>query len=193
MQAFIYAKNTDNLDNFSDMIKVCKSLCNDFQLICENKRSFRELENLKRKLSDNDIVIINSLAALGLSDAQKATQLEWFINNAKLLIIKSIPSTYEYNIGQPINQAVLKTVLQSVLGSSNNIAIMPKKNNSGRNRVAFPDNWDELYAKWENKEISSKQFLEESGLKKATFYNLITEYRELQEINKKYITKYGIS
>ena len=36
-------------------------------------------------------------------------------------------------------------------------------------------------------EIRSKQFIEMSGLKKATFYNLLTEYKEIQNRNKQYL------
>lgn len=44
-------------------------------------------------------------------------------------------------------------------------------------------NWDilitgeELYELWSTEKISSREFLQRSGLKKATFYNMITECR----------------
>ena len=53
-------------------------------------------------------------------------------------------------------------------------------------------NWDELYEKWTNGEISSKKFIELSGLKKATFYNLLTEYKEIQSANAQYLKQYKI-
>ena len=60
----------------------------------------------------------------------------------------------------------------------------------GRNKIVFPDTWDELYALWERHEISSKEFIEKSGLKKATFYNLLAEYKETIKEKNKYLKKY---
>lgn len=40
------------------------------------------------------------------------------------------------------------------------------------------------------KKISSKEFIQKTGLKKATFYNMVTEYKEIQRINNEYIKRY---
>ena len=58
------------------------------------------------------------------------------------------------------------------------------------NKCGFPDNWEELYTKWVGKEITSKEFCEKSGLKKATFYNMIIYYKEVLEANEKYFERY---
>lgn len=186
----LYAKLHENLSVFDDVINVIK--CNNDELLItnESRRSFREFENIKRV--DNDIVyVISSLNSLGLNDADIATQLSWFIDNSVKLVVCDITSTYEFGITQPMNQAVLSTILQSVLsGSIINISF--KRSNSGRNKLPFPDNWDELYEKWSNGNITSKQFIDLSGLKKATFYNLLTEYKDIQSANIQYLKKYKI-
>ena len=64
---------------------------------------------------------------------------------------------------------------------------------AGRPRLDFPDGWTELYDKWEKESISSKAFLEASGLKKATFYNKLADYRELREFNIRYLLEHGIA
>ena len=55
---------------------------------------------------------------------------------------------------------------------------------TGRKKISFPDNWESLYAAWDNGEITAKEFMDKSGLKKGTFYHLVNEYKELLEINK---------
>ena len=55
---------------------------------------------------------------------------------------------------------------------------------TGRKKISFPDNWENLYAAWDNGEITAKEFMDKSGLKKGTFYHLVNEYKELLEINK---------
>lgn len=193
MKAFFYIKNTDNPEVFSDIVDVCKSKNYNIQLVCENKRSFRELDRIKNECQADDLVVICSLSSLGLNEAAVQKQLEWFIEHWKLLAIVDMPSTFEYEFAQPLNQAVLKTILQNLSQESNNVISMPKRHNSGRSRILFPDNWDELYALWERKEITSKKFQEELGIKRATFYNLLTEYKKLQELQENYIAKYTIS
>ena len=130
--------------------------------------------------------------SLGLNNAAIINQLEWFISKSINLVICNYSATYEYGVSQPMNKAVLNTILQSLLASDKNIIEISssKRNNSGRNKMKFPDNWDELYEKWCRKEITSKDFIYESGLKKATFYNLLTEYKEIQEANEEVITRY---
>ena len=94
---------------------------------------------------------------------------------------------------QLMNKAVLTTLLQSMLNTHKNIVEIPrsKRNNSGRNKIAFPDEWDELYEKWENKIITSKEFMQQSGLKKATFYNMLTEYKAMLKEQGDYLKRYG--
>lgn len=52
-------------------------------------------------------------------------------------------------------------------------------------KINFPENWESLYAAWDNGEITAKEFMDTSGLKKGTFYNLVNDYREIIELNEK--------
>lgn len=188
----VYTKLNEQLSVFDDVIHIIKTDTDELFITSENKRSFRELEKIK--FIDNDtIYVVSSLNSLGLNDADIATQLSWFINNSVKLVICEISSTYEFGITQPTNQAVLSTLLQSILsGNKNIITVTFKKANSGRSKLPFPDNWDELYDKWTKDEISSKEFIDLSGLKKATFYNLLTEYKKMQSANAQYLKQYKI-
>lgn len=84
--------------------------------------------------------------------------------------------------------------MQSVLnGNKKLVEVSFKKSSVGRSRLPFPDNWDSLYAEWKAKKITSKEFIEQAGLKRASFYNLMTEYREIQKENEEYIKRYKLS
>ena len=41
-------------------------------------------------------------------------------------------------------------------------------------------------------EYTTKQFIEKTEIKKATFYNLLTEYKDIQVQNEKYLKRYKI-
>jgi DNA invertase Pin-like site-specific DNA recombinase len=43
----------------------------------------------------------------------------------------------------------------------------------GRKRVQKPDNWQDVYIRWKRREITGEQAMEETGLKRNTFYNFV--------------------
>ena len=49
-----------------------------------------------------------------------------------------------------------------------------------------------MFDQWERIEISLKEFHDRSDLIKASFYNLITEYKRWREITEEYSEKYLI-
>ena len=46
----------------------------------------------------------------------------------------------------------------------------------GRKKIDYPSNWEEVYSKWKNREITGTKAMEELNLKRNTFYKLIKEY-----------------
>ena len=49
---------------------------------------------------------------------------------------------------------------------------------TGRPKATYPANWEEVYTKWQNKEITATKGMELTGLKRNTFYNLVKQYKE---------------
>lgn len=192
MKIHIYTKLHEDFSVFDDIIKAIKTADDELFITSENKRSFRELEILKNGLQD-EICIVSSVESLGMNEAEIATQLSWFIDKAIVLIICDVKSTYEFGYTQPMNQAVLSTVLDNILSKNSNIIKMqPRRSNSGRPRISFPDAWDDLYADWTDGKISTNDFIKTTGLKRATFYNLVTEYKNILAANEEYLEKYKI-
>ena len=190
---YIYAKQSDNIQNFQFVLANIRSRyqCNEIYISREPRRSFSELEHVKSVMRENDVCMILNPASLGLNEADVAVQLDWFIKKPRILVICDLNTTYLFGIAEPLNQAVLQTIQQSIVDKKN-VVKMPenRKTNAGRTRISYPDNWAELYEQWEKEEITSKEFLEQSGLKKATFYNLVSSYRKMVEENNKLLSKY---
>ncbi len=192
MNIFIYAKNTEDITSFDTAINALYGPEDSIYISTENRRCFRELESVRDTAKSSDVIIIADISSLGMNTTDIIDQLQRFISNSKQLAICSYPATYKYGISQPMNKALLTTISQTLQDRNKNTVEIPrsKKSNSGRTKMAFPDNWDKLYDEWVGKKISSKEFIEQTGLKKATFYNLLTEYRELQKLNDQYIERY---
>ena len=193
MNLYIYHKTIESISVFDGIMNRYATEADKIFIISENRRSYRELEQILFKIDAATAAIaVSDLSSLGLNAEDILNRLSWFITHNICLLVCKYSATYEYGIRQPINKAVLTTLLQSMLNEHKNITEIPnnKRKNSGRNRMAFPDGWDKLYEKWKNHTISSKEFMEQSGLKKATFYNMLTEYRIMLEEQNDYLKKY---
>ena len=46
----------------------------------------------------------------------------------------------------------------------------------GRPTIEKPQNFDIVVSKWKNKEIKTKEAIEQLGLKPSTFYNMVNKY-----------------
>lgn len=191
---YIYTKTTEDISIFEDIMGILHKKDSDICVSVEHMRSFQELEKIKNEMINDDILIIGSLKSLGINEKDIANSLKYFIEKGKCLVVSNLESTYKYGVSQPMNKAILSTILDSVLLNNKNIIELPRnrKFNSGRNKIDFPNNWEELYGNWENNNISSKEFLDKSGLKKATFYNMITEYKEILKTNEAFVKKYRL-
>lgn len=186
----VYAKHDVNIESFDDIISLLKQNNDVVDITVENRRSFHDYQKLIDSIDTNNVVIVRDLEDLGNNNIDIVNRIDWFIQKSIILVIVAIDSTYTYGIGQPMNKAILSTLVQSLTLPGSNIVSFSGKKSVGRSKIAFPDNWDDLYEQWEKKEISSQEFIDLSGLKKATFYNMLTEYKELQRLNDNYIQRF---
>ena len=192
LKVFLYLKSDENIKDFDLLIKkLCSEEQNKLYVAMENRRCFRELDKIYKKYILSDVIIVHSLNSLGLTDADKVAYLEFLIKHDYMLAILDQPATYEYGIVQPINKAVLSSILQNIKKQNNRLEFPDgRRSNCGRKRIEFPEGWEELYAEWKSGKIDSKEFLTLSGLKKTSFYNLVAEYKahlnSIEEYKKHY-------
>lgn len=163
--------------------------------------AFRSEHELAWHVLDDTIALLlpeNGLCVPGLGHLGEhydgiAARLGRILSKQCAAVICAVPATYEFGLDLKLNRAVVSAVLQGMeCGSAGQQPFMPRPS-TGRPKLAFPTGWDELYARWERADISSKEFLAASGLKKATFCNKLADYRELLEFNAKYLARYGIA
>lgn len=196
MTVYLYTKTNEELDSFEEVLSLIQRSMNGVVKVLfstENKRCFRELEYIKTFCNPGDIIIISNFESFGVNDNEVKGNLDFFLQKAVRLIIKDIPSTYEYGVGTSTNQAVIKTIFDLMTTTKQKVTPIraTRHAGAGRTKLDFPENWEELYKKWEDKELTSSEFIAQSGLKRATFYNMMTEYRKILDKNQKYKEKYS--
>lgn len=176
-------KNDVCLEN--DFLKLINSKKNIKEItlirVFENKRSSRELLKIIKESNANDYMLFNSIKNLGLNNLDLKKVLELLISKGHIVIFKDSNVPIEKQIQKDFNRHFLLGLYYSVSTLPYQQNNFINKSNLGRPLIQYPDNWEENYNLWKNKNISSKEFLDRVGLKRATFYNLLTEYRKMEK------------
>lgn len=178
MAIYIYTKQNDDIKALKNILHYLDETLN-YVIITESVRSFNEYNLLKKRLSQGDTLIVTSIFTLAPMQSLISSELSFFLKNNIFLLIYDFPTTYKNGLSLEINRAVLQTI--HIFASNERISLLAldKNYSVGRNKLVFPQNWAILYEQWKNKEITSKEFISGSGLKKATFYNMLSEYEAL--------------
>ena len=185
MKIYIYAKQNDDIRGLKSVLRYLNET-SEIAIISESTRSFNEYQHLKKRLKRGDILVVWGIFSLALSQSLVASELKFFIDNKILLFIYDLAPTYKNGANAAVNTAVLQILYALAKNKKISLSALDKNYSVGRNKLTFPQNWSELYKKWQNKEITSKEFISASGLKKATFYNMLCEYENLLQEQVKY-------
>lgn len=152
-----------------------------------------EYQLLKKVAQYGDIIYIKSLDRLGRNKKQIKEEFQYYKNEGVRLKILDIPTTMiEIPKGQEWMLDMINNLLIEVLSTMAeqerlNInlrqaegiaAAKAKGRHLGRHKTNYPENWVNVYTSWKNKEITAVKAMQELGLKKTTFYNLVKKYKE---------------
>lgn len=161
-------------------------------------------QSLKQHLlREGDTLVVKSLDRLSRNKSDIAQELLWFRKNSIRLKIIDIPTTMiEFPTGQEWVLDMVNNILFEVLSTiaqqeretirqrqAEGIAAMPigsdgKRHSMktgravGRPCLKLPDNWDTVYEKWQSGEITAQQAMEQSGMKKSSFYKAVSQMQQ---------------
>lgn len=144
-------------------------------------------------IQEKESLTVDTILSLGKNYREIAKEIQWFNANEIMLYIADMDFSYEKTINPSTALEQVFTKLANIEisnvknGQRNGIA-KANKQNYGRPRISYPENWDKDFSSWQAGRITSTEFLQRSGLKKGTFYNLVKEYkRKIVEENKQKI------
>lgn len=157
-----------------------------YDLYTDSNRDYIAFNQLKRDIIKmKGLLIISSINNIGSNKQDVFEQLLWLKSNKIETIFADYPTTYIFN-NPNANELAISVIIDVYASLLKNKTFDIRSTiaaTTGRKKIAFPNNWDELYNSWDNGEITAKEFMDKSGLKKGTFYNLVNEYKEILEIN----------
>lgn len=182
-----------------DMIVSDKKSGKDFE-----REGYSSLKNGIGKLVRGDELYITSLDRLGRNKEETLKELQYYKDNGIRIKVLDIPTTM-IDIGKTENQTwiieMINNILIEVLTSlaeqeranirkqqAQGLAQMPINPKTGKKRslktghdigrptAEYPANWKEVYQNWKEGNIKAVEAMEQMGLKKNTFYNLVKRY-----------------
>lgn len=195
-RTFYYARVSTKDQNLDRQIIAFKNMGADERDIITDKESGKDLERtgyiaLKHNmLRPGDTLVVSSLDRLSRNKQDIKSEMEYFRKNKIRVKVLDIPTTMlEPPSGQEWVFEMVENILIEALGSfaENERKAIKKRQAEGiavakSNGVAFgrpvvekPDNWDEVYQRWQDKEITATEAMRLTGVKRTTFYKLVKE------------------
>ena len=195
-QTFYYARVSTREQNLDRQLEAFKSLGANGREIITDKESGRTLNRpgyqaLKSTmLRPGDTLVIKSLDRLSRNKVDIRNELQWFKDNSIRLKVIDLPTTMtDLPDGQEWVFEMVNNILIEVLGTiaeqerltirqrqrEGINAAMVKGKHLGRPAVRKPDNWDEVIALWQAGEITAREAMRQTGLRKSCFYRFVSE------------------
>ena len=183
-----------------------------------NRREYNALvgtETTAPLLRKGDLLVISSLDRLGRNYMEIRQQWNYIINDIgadikvldmPLLDTRELEGSLDKRFIADLVLQILSYVAQKELENNKRrqeqgIAVMPVINGkkvslktgraTGRPEATYPKEWERYYKEWRDGNITAKKCIEELGLKRATFYKLVSKYETelyIEETHTKEVT-----
>ena len=198
-RTFYYARVSTREQNLDRQLEAFKTLGAKEREIITDKESGKDLDRpgyqaLKTTiLRPGDTLIIKSLDRLSRSKADIRNELQWFKDNHIRLKVIDLPTTMmELPKGHEWVFEMVNNILIEVLGTiaeqerltirqrqrEGIEAAKAKGKHLGRPATVLPDNWESVIALWNTGQITAREAMRQTGLRRSTFYARAKEQRE---------------
>lgn len=193
-----YARVSTKEQNLDRQILALQKFGIDDRDIIRDKASGKTLDREGYKLVRNhllregDSLVIMALDRLSRNKLHIKQELEYYKQRRNRLMILDMPTTLtEVPEGQEWIIDMINNILIEVLSSiaeqerirtlqrqAQGIeAAKQKGKHLGRPKAMRPNNWDEIFHKWDKGEITAVEAMKQLGVKRSMFYKLVHEQR----------------
>lgn len=145
---------------------------------------------LKHILRENDVLVIKSIDRLGRNYNMIIDEWKDITKNIKAdIVVLDMPLLDTRNNKDLLGTFISDLILQilSYVAEQERTFIKQRQKEGistamnkgikfGRPTIEKPQNYDIVVSKWKNKEIRTKEAIEQLGLKPSTFYNMVNKY-----------------
>lgn len=195
-RTYYYARVSSKEQNLDRQLAAFVSLGASERDIITDKESGKDLNRsgytaLKTAmLRSGDTLVVKSLDRLSRNKADIKNELQYFKEHGIRLKVLDLPTTMiDYPEGQEWVLDMVNNILIEVLSSiaqqerltirqrqqEGITAAKAKGKHFGRPGLVVPENWQEIYSAWKSGQITAKTAMEQTGLKRTSFYKLVKE------------------
>ena len=144
-------------------------------------------------LRTGDTLVVKSLDRLSRNKGDIKAELQYFKEHGIRVKIIDLPTTMtNFPIGQEWVLEMINNILIEVLGTiaeqeratikqrqrEGIESARSKGKHLGRPPLQRPENWKEVYVIWQNGDITAKEAMRRTELKRSSFYRLVREEKE---------------
>lgn len=195
-KTFAYCRVSTNEQNEDRQVKTMLDLGINERDIFIDKCSGKNFERpqyqaLKIQLRKGDILVVKSIDRLGRNYKQICDEWREITNdikaNIKVLDMPLLDTTRTDGlIGEVISDIVLQLLSyvaeqeRSFINQRQSEGIKNAKEKGvrfGKPPIEYPNNWNEVYTIWQNKEITAREAMKRLNLKPTSFYKLAKKYQ----------------
>ena len=192
---FGYARVSSKEQNEERQIVAFKNYGIDERDIYIDKQSGKDFDReqyniLKHILRENDILVIKSIDRLGRNYNMIIDEWKDITKNIKAdIVVIDMPLLDTRKNKDLLGTFISDLILQilSYVAEQERTFIKQRQKEGistamnkgikfGRPTIEKPQNYDIVVSKWKNKEIRTKEAIEQLGLKPSTFYNMVNKY-----------------
>ncbi|OFC92720.1 hypothetical protein BTGOE5_53430 [Bacillus thuringiensis] len=193
---FGYMRVSTKEQNLDRQYEALKGYVTDEKYIYSDKASGKDMEregfqNMLKAMREGDTLYIKSIDRLGRNKQQIKDYLEYFKKEGIRVKIIDLPTTMQdVPTGQEwvidmINNIIIEVYTTLAQQERETIkqrqregidVAKAKGKHLGRPVMELPKEWGKLYKQWKTGKMTAVKFMEEVGMKKATFYKKVKEY-----------------
>lgn len=152
----------------------------DAKIYIESQRDLLVYRNMLEEIGSSPaVVIIQSLESICRGKEFIPEALEKILASGIVLFVLDYPVMLT-KLDLDTNHLLLQLLLEVYTKPRPKLEEMraEKSKRLGRRKIHYPENWPELYEKWEAKEITGRDFMKAAGIRRGTFYHMVAEYKE---------------
>ena len=195
---FGYARVSSKEQNEHRQIEALKAEGVDERNIYIDKKSGKDFNREQYKavidrLREGDLIIVTSIDRLGRNYNDILEQWRYITQTIKANIkVLDMPLLDTSTNPESLDSRFIADLVLQILSyvaekerrhikqrQAEGIALAKAEGRiKGRPKVQKPEQWDEIYQKWVNKQITAVKAMDVLGLKTNTFYNFVAQERE---------------
>ncbi len=176
----IYRHEDEEMNLFQSALEEIDLEVMEVKVHQEATRDFLVYNNLLTEVgNDSAVLLVKSLESICPGKEYIPAALRKLLETRVVLLVLDYPVMMT-KLDLETNHLFLQLLMEVYSKPKNKLLELraEKSKRLGRRKIRYPENWPDLYEKWQVGEITARDFMKATGIKRGTFYHMAAEYKE---------------